>query len=410
MIKSLTIAKWEFIERIKRKSFIFSMIVMPLIIIGFSLLPSMFVSDFKDSPLPVGLVDFTKNYKKDFTEELSKYVLPDGQPTFLVLNFGNNGSNRNSVLKFADEQVLNNGVNGYIIIEKNKNVHLTFRTNNFFSLEKMNLVEKAFNKVLARKELKKYGLQPSKIDTIFQSFISINKDFIENKSEQDILKSFITSYLFIILLITMVLFSGGMFVRSLVLEKSNRIMEIILSSCTSKELLLGKVLGLSLFGLFQFLIWFLLGVFLYKTNTFDFSLIKNIEYQILFFVIGYVFYSAIFIGLGSVVTADHEAQQLTGFLSIFLISPIVFAFQIISSPNSLVALVLSYFPLTSAPTMLLRLNTTNPSFMEIISVILVLLFSLYLVVLVSSKLFRIGILNTGKKPSLKEIYAWLKLR
>ena len=410
MIKSFTIAKWEFIERIKRKSFIFSMIVMPLIIIGFSLLPSMFISDYKDSPLPVGLVDFTQDYKKDFTEELSKYVLPDGQPTFLVLNFGNNGNDKKSILHFADEQVLKNGVNGYIIIEKNKNVHLTFRTNNFFSLEKMGLIEKAFNKVLAGKELRKFGLQSSKIDTILESFISLNQDFIENKSEQDILKSFITSYLFIILLITMVLFSGGMFVRSLVLEKSNRIMEIILSSCTSKELLLGKVLGLSLFGLFQFLIWFLLGVFLYKTNTFDFSLIKNIEYQILFFIIGYVFYSSIFIGLGSIVTADHEAQQLTGFLSIFLISPIVFAFQIISSPNSLVALVLSYFPLTSAPTMLLRLNTTNPSFMEIISVVLILLFSLYLVVLVSSKLFRIGILNTGKKPTLKEIYAWLKLK
>ena len=410
MIKSFTIAKWEFLERIKRKSFIFSMIVMPLIIIGFSLLPSMLINDLKDSPLPIGLVDFTKEYKKDFTEELSKYTLPDGQPTFLVLYFGNNGNNKESILGFADKQVLNNGVNGYLLIEKDSTVHLTFRTNNFFSLEKMNLVEKAFNKVLAKKELQRYGLQSSKIDTIFQSFISVNENYIENKNEQDILKSFITSYLFIILLITMVLFSGGMFVRSLVLEKSNRIMEIILSSCTSKELLLGKVLGLSLFGLFQFLIWFLLGVFLYKTNTFDFSLIKNIEYQILFFILGYVFYSSIFIGLGSIVTADHEAQQLTGFLSIFLISPIVFAFQIISSPNSVVALVLSYFPLTSAPTMLLRLNSTNPSLIEIISVILVLLFSLYLIVLISSKLFRVGLLNTGKKPTLKEIIAWLKLK
>ncbi len=410
MLKALTIAKWEFLERIKRKSFIFSMIVMPLLIVGFSLLPSMLISDINDSPMPIGLIDFTNQYKKNFSEELSKFVLPDGQPTFLVLNFSNNNDDKNSVLSFADEQVLNNGVIGYIVIDKNNTLNLIFRTNGLYNSEKISIIEKTFNKIIAKQILIKTGLKDSEIDKVFNSFVTLRKEFIEGKDENDILKSFITSYLFIILLITMVLFSGGMFVRSLVLEKSNRIMEIILSSCTSKQLLLGKVLGLSVFGLFQFLIWFLLGIFLYKTNTFDFSLIKNIEYQILFFVIGYVFYSSIFIGLGSIVTADHEAQQLTGFLSIFLISPILFAFQIISSPNSILALVLSYFPLTAAPAMLLRLNSTTPSIMEIISVILVLLFSLYLVVLVSSKLFRVGLLNTGKKPTLKQIYAWLKLK
>ncbi len=410
MLKALTIAKWEFLERIKRKSFIFSMIVMPLLIVTFSLLPSMLISDIKDSPMPLGLVDFTNQYKKDFSNELSKFILPDGQPTFLILNFSNNGTDKESILSFADKQVLNNGVNGYVIIEKNKGLHLTFRTNGLYGTEKIGLIEKTFNKILAKRELINAGLNTSEIDKVFNNFVTLQKEYIEGKDENDILKSFITSYLFIILLITMVLFSGGMFVRSLVLEKSNRIMEIILSSCTSKQLLLGKVLGLSVFGLFQFLIWFLLGIFLYKTNTFDFSLIKNIEYQILFFVVGYIFYSSIFIGLGSIVTADSEAQQLTGFLSIFLISPILFAFQIISSPNSILALVLSYFPLTAAPAMLLRLNSTNPSVMEIISVISVLVFSLYLVVLVSSKLFRVGLLNTGKKPTLKEIYAWLKLK
>ncbi len=410
MFKSLTIAKWEFIERVKRKSFILSMIVMPILIIGFSFIPSLLISDIKDSPLPIGLVDFTNDYKKDFTEELSKYVLPDGQPTFLVLNFGNNGEDKKSILNFSDKQVLNNSVVGYIVIENNKAPVLTYHTNGLYGLEKISLIEKAFNKVIAVKALAKNGLHNSDIDKIFSKFISIKKIFIESKDENDILKTFITSYLFIILLISMVLFSGGMFVRSLVLEKSNRIMEIILSSCTSKELLLGKVLGLSLFGLFQFFIWFLLGVFLYKTNSFDFSLIKNIEYQVLFFIIGYIFYSAIFIGFGSVVTADHEAQQLTGLLSIFLILPILFAYQLISSPNSIPALFLSYFPLTSAPTMLLRLNSTTPSFMEIISVVMILIFSLYIVVYASSKLFRIGILNTGKKPTLKEIITWLKMK
>lgn len=398
-------------EKIKRKSFLISMVVMPLLIIGFSFLPSFLISDIKDSPLPIGIIDFTNSYKNDLSKEVALNTLPDGQPTFLVLNFADKNRTKLDLLNKVDNQVLSNGIAGFIIIEKNNGrINLSFRTNRFLDIEKIFLIEKAFNKIVLKHNLQISGLAPKDISIISNNYIKLNKEFIDGASEEEIFKSFITSYLFILLLITMTLFSGGMFVRSLVVEKSNRIIEIILSSCTSKELLFGKVLGLSFFGLLQFIIWTILGIVLYKTNTVDFSSIQNLQYQFLFFVLGYILYSSLFIGLGSVVTVDHEAQQLTGYLSIFLIFPILFAFQIISSPNSILSLVLSYFPLTAAPVMLLRLNSTNPSLMEIISVVLVLLFSLYIVIFISSKLFRIGILNTGKRPSIKEIITWLKVK
>ena len=411
MRKIFTIANWEFLERVKRKSFLISMVIMPLLIVGFSLLPSLLLNDVKDSPLPIGLIDFTGEFSRELSSELSVNVLPDRQPTFLVLNFANRSLNKSELIHKIDSQVLSNGIAGYITLEEiESDINLSFRTNRFINVEKVILIEKAFNKVILKRKLSNIGIDKDDIAELSQDETKIDRVFIEGGSEEDIFKSFITSYLFIILLITMTLFSGGMFVRSLVVEKSNRIIEIILSSCTSKELLFGKVLGLSFFGMFQFIIWTILGIVLYQTNTIDFSIIQNLEYQFLFFVLGYILYSSIFIGLGSVVTVDHEAQQLTGYLSIFLISPVIFAFQIISSPNSILSLVLSYFPLTSAPVMLLRLNSTNPTVMEIISVVLVLLFSLYVVIFISSKLFRIGILNSGKRPSIKEIVTWLKVK
>jgi ABC-2 type transport system permease protein len=153
-----------------------------------------------------------------------------------------------------------------------------------------------------------------------------------------------------------------------------------------------------------------IGIILHKTNTMDFATIKNLEYQLLFFVLGYIFYSSIFIGLGSIVNLDQEAQQLTGIISIFLIFPIILAVEILRSPNSILSLVLSYFPLTSVPVMLLRLNSTRPEIIEILMVILILIFSTYLVILISSKLFRFGILKTGKRANFKEIISWIKLR
>lgn len=410
MNKSLIIARWEFFERIKRKSFIFSMIVMPLLIVGFSLLPSFLFEKGDDYPLPLGIVDLTNKYQTEFSKELVNNYLPNGQPVFFTFNLAVNGISNSSLLSFADQQILSDGIIGYVLIEDEPKLKLTFRTNNIFNHEKINVIEKAFNKVAIKVNAIESNISLETANLLSSMVSEIGISYIDADSEEDIFKSFINSYLFIILLITMVLFSGGMFVRSLVSEKSNRIIEIILSSCTSKQLLLGKVFGLSFFGLFQLLVWMIIGIVLHKTNTLDFSTIKNLEYQLLFFVLGYTFYSSIFIGLGSIVSADHEAQQLTGAISIFLIFPIILAVEILRAPNSVLSLLLSFFPLTSVPVMLLRLNSTEPGVWEVISIILVLLFSLYLVILVSSKLFRIGILKTGKRPSAKEVISWLKLK
>jgi len=410
MGKSIIVAKWEFLERIKRKSFIISMILMPLLIIAFSLLPSFLLNKGSDYPLPLGIVDLTKKYEKLFAKEIGKKYLSSGQPAFFTFNLVANGVKESSLLKYADKQILSNGIVGYVLIEEQPTLKLTFRTNDIFDNYRLNIIEESFNKVIIKVNAEKNNISPEDASILSSKITSIGISYIDAESEEDIFKSFINSYLFIILLITMILFSGGMFVRSLVLEKSNRIIELILSSCTSKELLMGKVLGLSFFGLFQLVIWMIIGLLLHNTNVLDFSTIKNLHYQFLFFILGYTFYSSIFIGLGSIISVDQEAQQLTGFLSIFLIFPIVLAVEIIRAPNSIMALLLSYFPLTSVPVMLLRLNSTDPGILEVISIVLVLLFSLYLVVIFSSKLFRFGILSTGKRPKFKEIISWLKLK
>ncbi|MCB9219325.1 MAG: ABC transporter permease [Ignavibacteriales bacterium] len=410
MSKSLIIARWEFIERIKNKSFIISMILLPLLLIGFSLLPTFLLNKGNDFPLPLGIIDLTKKYHKEFSNQVVQNYLPDGQPAFFTFNLATKTMEKSALMKFADKQVLSDGIVGYVIIEENPDLKISFRTKEIFNPDKLNIIENSFNKASIIVNGIEGNISPDKIQLIKSKIAKIEKSYIDAKDETDIIKSFINSYLFIILLITMILFSGGMFVRSLVQEKSNRIIELILSSCTSKELLLGKVLGLSFFGLFQLIIWMIIGIVLHKTNSLDFELIKNLHYQILFFIIGYVFYSSIFIGLGSIVNTDHEAQQLTGFISIFLIFPIILAVEIIRAPNSILSLFLSYFPLTSVPVMLLRLNSTDPTLLEVVSIILVLLFSLYIIIFISSKLFRIGILRSGKKPSVKEIISWIKLK
>lgn len=410
MTKSIIIARWEFFERVKRKSFIISMILIPLLIIGISLLPSLLFNKGNDYPLPLGIIDFTKKYSNEFSNELVSSLLDNGQPVFFTFNLSGRINDDNSLLEYADKQVLSDVIIGYVIITNKPELKLTFRSKDIFNPEKLSIIEQSFNKAAIKIHSKEQNIDLTKSQILSSKISRLNKSYIDAKSEEDILRSFLNSYLFIILLITLILFSGGMFVRSLILEKSNRIIELILSSCTSKELLFGKVLGLSFFGLFQLTVWMVIGIILHKTNTLDFNNIKNLEYQLLFFVLGYIFYSSIFIGLGSIVNVDQEAQQLTGLISIFLIFPIILAVEILRSPNSILSLVLSYFPLTSVPVMLLRLNSTRPGIIEILMVIMILSFSTYLVIFVSSKLFRFGILKTGKRADFKEIISWIKFK
>lgn len=402
------IAKWEFLERIKRRTFILSMIVMPIILIAISLLPSMLLNKTKDIPQPLGVVDFTGKYHLQFSNEIAKHKLEDGQPVLFCLNLFSGTGPKYSIMDFADSQILNNSILGYVIIKNSESPTITLRTNHFFDKNKLNIIEQAFNKVLIKSKAIENGLSEELSDKLLSNFTGINVSYINADTEEELFLSFINSYLFIFLLITMILFSGGMFVRSLVVEKSNRIIEIILSSCNANELLFGKVLGLSLLGLFQFFVWIIIGIVLYNTNTLDLTTINNLGYQIYFFTLGYIFYSAIFIGFGSVVSADYEAQQLTVILSIFLIIPILLAVEILNAPNSITALALSYFPLTSIPAMLLRLNITTPNFLEVISVSMILIFNLYLTIYISSKIFRFGLLKISKRPTLQEIINWIK--
>ncbi|MCB0731291.1 MAG: ABC transporter permease, partial [Ignavibacteriae bacterium] len=279
MSKSLIIARWEFIERIKNKSFIISMILLPLLLIGFSLLPTFLLNKGNDFPLPLGIIDLTKKYHKEFSNQVVQNYLPDGQPAFFTFNLATKTMEKSALMKFADKQVLSDGIVGYVIIEENPDLKISFRTKEIFNPDKLNIIENSFNKASIIVNGIEGNISPDKIQLIKSKIAKIEKSYIDAKDETDIIKSFINSYLFIILLITMILFSGGMFVRSLVQEKSNRIIELILSSCTSKELLLGKVLGLSFFGLFQLIIWMIIGIVLHKTNSLDFELIKNLHYQ-----------------------------------------------------------------------------------------------------------------------------------
>ncbi len=208
----------------------------------------------------------------------------------------------------------------------------------------------------------------------------------------------------------MTIYSGQMLVRSLIEEKSNRLIEILISSCSAEELLTGKILGLSLLGFFQIFIWGVIGFSLAGSAVIPYSAFDHAFILLLYFVMGFIFYSAIFVGVGSIVSTEQEAQQITSYLNLFIILPVVLAVPAIQNPNSLLVKILSYIPFTLPSIMLLRVNTISIPLWEIMFTVTIMLGSIYFVILFSSKVFKIGILSYGKRPSFKEVIEWLKAK
>jgi len=412
MKKILEIARWEFIEKVKTKTFIISLILTPAILILFSIAPALLTKQEDANTKTIGIVDTSGFYIKGIKYELSKYQLNEGQPNYLLINLTKQSLSFEKLKKSADKDVINEKIEGYLLIEYTgiDNVSVAYRSKRLGNLKDIKRFETAFNNIRIKLKLDKENVKPYVLDFISKS-VEIDQIKIEaggKETENDFLLTFFSSFVFIMLLMMMILYSGGMLIRSLVEEKSNRIIEIIISSCTPNELLAGKILGLSTLGLVQVLIWSLIGITLAGSALVPMEAFNNILPILVYFLLGFIFYTSLFVGIGSIVTSEQEAQQITTYLSFLLILPIIFVLPALENPNALYIRILSYIPFTLPSFMMLRLNISPVPLWEILSTIMIMIISIYLMIGFSAKIFKVGILSYGKRPSLRELINWLK--
>jgi len=221
----------------------------------------------------------------------------------------------------------------------------------------------------------------------------------------------VVPYVLSFFLIMTIFVSSGYLLRSVATEKETRVVELIISSVRPMELMAGKVLGLGAVGLTQVLVWLLsavafsgglvavvaaAGAFMVPTRV----MILGVVYYLL----GYTLYAVLMAGIGALGTTMQESQQLAGFFSFFAAIPYMLSGFLFANPNALVARILSFFPLTAATMMMLRLPLTEVPWVDVAGSIAVLAASLPAALWVGAKLFRVGLLIYGKRPTVKEIW------
>jgi ABC-2 type transport system permease protein len=408
--KIFAVARWEFVEKVKTRSFVISLILTPIIILTFSVIPALLANEESESTKVIGVIATEGNYFKGIRNFLEQYTIGNHQPSYVIVNLYKERIEFSELKRIADSILIKGNIEGYLMIYPGDSPAVEYRSMQSGNLRDIKRLEKAFNHVKYYNSLASTGLDSAVINSALSDteLKEVKLDEYGSESETGFLEVFFTSLIFIVLLAFLILSSGGMLIRSLVEEKSNRLIEILVSSCTPGELLTGKILGLSSLALMQILIWTLIGLALTGNHLAPVTSLNNLLPMFIYFLLGFLLYTALFVGIGSIVTTEQEAQQVSGYLSLILFLPMIFAVSTIQNPDSSMVKVLTYIPLTTPTIMLLKFNIKPVPVSEIIGTISLMLVSILFTIWFSAKIFKIGILSYGKMPSFKELFQWIK--
>lgn len=407
--KTFIVARHEFLKTIKRKEFIFMTFLFPLLFAGITILPAVLSGMNQAEDQKVGYIDMTGSLEFPESIQNQGFSLEPSEAKTSVVEFVMYREISNA------KQALQAGqISSYLVIHED---FLKTGTIELYSLEK----ESSMSNFELSSELSDIvitSLLKDKVDepTLNRVRDPVNIRFYNvgesgESSEQDIADIFASFGLPILtafLLLFSIFSSSGFLLRGVAEEKENRIIEILLSSVTPSEILTGKILGLGAVGLLQIGIWLTALV-----AGSDYALPVKIEpgtlfLALIYFVLGFLFFASVMAGIGAVTGSLQESQQVAGIFTFAAAIPLIFMQLIVTNPESPFSVFLSLFPFTSPVAMLTRMGVTSVPISQILSSIFILLISVHVVILLSSRLFRTYLLMYGKRPKVKEI--WKNIR
>lgn len=411
MNNTFVILKKEYLQITKSISFWLSTIFFPLLMLGLMVLPVLLVSKQKtentiyikdESNFLFSYIENKETEKKEGISEVKLKIL--------------NGTDIN--IEELKKKVENKEVDGVLIIPANpfEKKEAKFYGKNLSNFSLIHKIETILNQALTKKASEELSLDKNKMDKILHR-LNIEGIKIEKGKEkkEGALSSFFTIIILFMILYTAILGYGTHILRAVLEEKNTRVVEILVSSISPFKLMVGKILGVALAGITQILIWafaFLIlsfaasqGLFLEKLPSLNFI---QIVFFGVFFILGYLLYASLYAALGSLFSSEQEAQQMATMIIIPLILPILFMQMIIQAPNSTFATILSLIPFFTPLLFYLRMLVETPPLWQIFLSIILTSLTVIFIIYISGKIYRIGILMYGKRPSIKEIYKWIK--
>jgi ABC-2 type transport system permease protein len=443
MRKFFAVVKREYVQRVRTKFFVVATILGPVLMAAFTIVPALMFGIKAGGPTRLALVDQTgKMYERVAKELMSgketrnnvATMEPPSQqpigpnnskeqinqagklikPTFVIEQARLDNRSIAEVRKELEARVQNRELEGYVLLPPNllKDGQPEFRARNAADLFTKSNVESAISRAVRGQRLVEAGIDEK---TVAKASEPVDLKTIEaggKESKGD--ASFFLVFGLGLLIYMSVLLYGQFVLGAVIEEKETRIAEILFSSMRSFPLMMGKLIGVSLVALTQLGIWaaafsiFSLWAASGSSITLPHIPPMVFVYFIIFFLMGYFIYSTVYAVVGSMVTTTQEGGQLALPVVLMLVAGFYLSFNIIRSPSSPLAFWASMFPFFAPITMLVRIVTETPPLWQILLSLGIGVATIVGLVWLASRIYRVGMLMTGKKATIPEVWRWVR--
>ena len=417
--KTLVILKRELKSRLFSRAFIIMTLLIPVFLLGIFGFQSFLLSYESDPGTKLLIVTQSSELKDNLSNELDSLEIVKNGYYQIILDVSN-GNEIRQYVKTKKQQLLGANLTGIVFIPdsalNNKKIqYFSPNPNNNTVFEK---IKAPINRALVNVYFKDKKLKPEEISFArrsvdFEGF-RVSKD---EKIEEEGYGNMIASFLFTFFLYFSLVMIGATLMRSVVEEKSSKIVEVLLSSINASDLMVGKIFGAAITGLLQMVIWMSPDVILITTSWFtlpqDYALKMDFSY-ILFFLYNYFISLITFLGLfaavGGMFDNDQDSQSGMWPVLMLIMIPFFIAITLPNNPNNSIAEIASFIPFASLIVMPARMTLISVPLWQIFISVVINVSVMIGVFYLSGKIYRFGILMTGKKPNFNEIVRWLKFK
>jgi ABC-2 type transport system permease protein len=420
--KALVVARREYRARIRSKGFWISTAILPLLLVAMGVIPALIASGTSSSKQLV-VVDETGRLANAIAAALTDAQDAASQVTEFTVEVEPPSADRENQRLELDRRILDEGLDAWLWIteEDLERGQVEYHAESVSAFVSQGVLESRLTRVVRRDRLSRLGVEPQQADRLVASVgLRTVRVSTEGSKEEREGAGFVLAYALFLLLYVMLMIYGQQVMNGVLEEKTSRIVEVVVSTTRPFELMAGKIAGVCGIALTQLVIWLgslaivtLPGIVATMAWLPDGMDVPHLELSlvahfILLFLIGFIVYSTFYAAIGAAFNSVQEAQQFAGYAVIFLVAPMLFFIFVINDPDSTLSVVTSLIPPFTPLIMLLRLAVKTPPLWQIVlGYVLSIAFAVFMAWL-AGRIYRIGILMYGKKPTVQELWRWLR--
>ncbi len=431
MGKFLAVFKREYLERVRTRSFIIVTIFGPLLLGALMIVPAVIAAkQMKAARLDhLQIIDASgaaigQDVRALLIAARGDSTLPQADSATVTVRTVSVAETAQAE-SLATRAVMKKDLTGYIVLDSATvaGASARYAGREASSVGQMQMLETAIRQTVLKKRLQKEGLDPARIAMLTQVRLQMQTERISEKGRGGSgVASTVLGIALALILYMSLIFYGQNILRSVIEEKTTRVAEVIVASVKTDVLLTGKVLGVTAVSMTQMIFWILSAIILYFARGAifaKFGLQNAMQITLphvgpglaiaffLFFILGFIFYASLFAAAGATVSSDQEAQSASQPILMLIIASIIFMNPILVAPMSGMAKVMSWLPFSAPIVMPLRMSVTPLEPIEIALVLVGLALASVASIWVSARIYRVGLLMYGKKPSFKELGRWI---